>query len=286
VIEPSSNPIIVSAQFLGLALLVIAVTRYLLVAGLEEVSRAYGVPKKVQGQLLGYATSAPELVGTAATAARGLLGAGLWNIAASNIINWALFLAAALYYRRGKTLLQRSFAGEAGFALAAVSVPLVLAAQGSWSRAPWMAVLLLSFFCFYLLADRALSARMGGAAEPAEEPTVAPSEAARRPRGPLGIVMLVGGVVGIVLIGHSLGAVAEVIVVVMNVPQWAIGWILGVVTSLPEMTTFFAVFAAARKDATGYDACQVGLDNLAASNMSNVGLVYPIGILLFLYVAN
>ena len=285
-IEPSSNLIIVSGQFLGLALLVIAVTRFLLVAGLEEISRAYGVNKKVQGQLLGYATSAPELVGTAATAARGLLGAGLWNIAASNIINWVLFLAAALYYRRGRTLLQRSFAGEVGFAIAAVSVPLVLAVQGSWSRAPWMAGLLLSFFAFYLLADRALSARMGGAAEPSEEPPAAPPFAPRPARGPLGIGLLVGGVVGIVLIGQALGAVAEVIVVVLNVPEWAIGWVLGVVTSLPEMTTFFAVFSAARRDATGYDACQVGLDNLAASNMSNVGLVYPIGILLFLYVAN
>ena len=31
-------------------------------------------------------------------------------------------------------------------------------------------------------------------------------------------------------------------------PQWAVGWILGFITSLPEMTAFFAVFAAARNE--------------------------------------
>ncbi len=284
--DTSPGLLLASAQFISLALLVVAVTRYMLLAGLQEVARAYNVPKKVQGQLLGYATSAPELVGTAATAARGLLGAGLWNIAASNIINCLLFLAAALYYRRGRTLLQRAFIGELSFTAAAVVVPLVLAGNDGWARAPWMAGLLLGFFVLYLVADRMISDKLGGseqapvALESAQEASSVPK------RGLFGLALLAGGMLGIIFIGKGLGEVAEVIVVGLDVPQVAVGWILGVVTSLPEMTTFFAVFAAARGDATGRAACQLSLDNLAASNMSNLGLVYPIGILLFLYVTS
>jgi len=101
--------------------------------------------------------------------------------------------------------------------------------------------------------------------------------------GRLGIALLLGGVLGIVVIGHYLGMVAEVIVVALKVPEMAVGWVLGVVTSLPEMTTFFVVFRSARASRDGLEACQVGLDNLTASNMSNIGLIYPIGIVLFLW---
>ena len=41
------------------------------------------------------------------------------------------------------------------------------------------------------------------------------------------------------------------------------------------------VFALA-KERGGDESCQQNLDNLAASNMSNVGLIYPIGIIVFL----
>jgi len=286
VTDTSPSLLLASAQFIGLALLVVAVTRYLLLAGLQEVARAYSVPKKVQGQLLGYATSAPELVGTAATAARGLLGAGLWNIAASNIINCFLFLSAALYYRRGRTLLQRAFISELSFTAAAVAVPLVLAGNDGWARAPWMAGLLLGFFALYLIADRMISAKLGGPQQASVDVEEDKGDPSVPKRGLLGLALLLGGVLGIILIGKGLGEVAEVIVVGLDVPQVAVGWILGVVTSLPEMTTFFAVFAAARGDASGHAACQLSLDNLAASNMSNLGLVYPIGILVFLYVTS
>ena len=268
--------LLTSSQFVALALAVIVVTRYLVLQGLAEVSRAYGVSNKLQGQLLGYATSVPELVGTSATALRGLLGAGLWNVAASNIINCGLFLAAVLYFRRGRTVLRRTLLDEVGFAMGAVFLPLMLTLSHGWARSPWSAALLLAFFVVYIVVDRRLNVDL-------PEPSQA-DETDRAPvSGVMGIARLLAGLVGIVLIGNQLGAVAEVIIVALKVPEAAVGWVLGIVTSLPEMTTFFAVFAAARADKDGHEACQRSLDNLAASNMSNIGLIYPIGIILFVF---
>ena len=279
-----SSLLIAGAQFIGLALLVVGVTRYLLLAGIEEGGRAWGVPAKIEGQILGYATSVPELVGTVATAARGLLGAGLWNVAASNIINWLLFGAAVLYYRRGSAVFRRVYLGEIGFAATAVAVPLVLSRQGAWSRTPMVALALLGFFLLYQVADRVISARLADVGEAADEAS-APGPDQQGASGLRAVIFMLLGLVGIVVIGHFLGGVAERIVVALDVPQFAVGWILGLVTSLPEMTTFFAVFAAAKGEPTAQGAAQRSLDNLAASNMSNVGLVYPIGILIFVYVA-
>ncbi len=62
------------------------------------------------------------------------------------------------------------------------------------------------------------------------------------------------------------------------------GWILGVVTSTPEMVSFFTVYAAATREGRLQDLndTQEVLDNLTGSNMANVGVVYPVGLLAFL----
>jgi Ca2+/Na+ antiporter len=96
----------------------------------------------------------------------------------------------------------------------------------------------------------------------------------------VGLIVL--GVVGISVTGYFLGGAAERVVNRAGVPQMAVGWILGLLTSLPEMTSFFAVFSDAKRAGETSDASmQANLDNLAASNMSNLGLIFPIGILVF-----
>ena len=62
---------------------------------------------------------------------------------------------------------------------------------------------------------------------------------------------------------------------------------VGFVTSIPEVVSFFAVFAASRSEGRldELNDTQEVLDNLASSNMSNVGVVYPIGLLAYLLVS-
>ena len=59
-----------------------------------------------------------------------------------------------------------------------------------------------------------------------------------------------------------------------------------VVHVVPEAVTFFAVYGSARKAGRpeNVEETQEVLDNLTASNMSNSGLIYPIGLAIFLLV--
>jgi cation:H+ antiporter len=260
-----------------LGVLVVFITRYLLSRGVEWLADNAHLNPKLKGKILGFSTSIPELVATSSTAAMGLLGAGLWNIASSNIINSVLFVSAMVWYRQQGRLAQTQFLDEMGFAASAIGLPLLLATQTGMERSPWTAVGLLGIFLIYLVLDKLLNKHVD--AEYAEE-----IERVEGTHSVAAALTLIGfGIVGITLSGYYLGFFAANVVNRMGVPQWAVGWILGFITSLPELTTFFAVFSAAKKRGEKSDASlQANLDNLAASNMSNLGLIFPIGITVFL----
>jgi hypothetical protein len=90
--------------------------------------------------------------------------------------------------------------------------------------------------------------------------------------------------VAISIAGNFLGGATRDVVELMGISAMATGWILGLITSLPEAVTFFAVFSARRVFGSSDRKAQVQelLDNLAASNMSNSGLIYPIGLGIYL----
>ncbi len=264
-------------SLISLGLCVVLLTR-LLVQGLELWAEAGGMSSKTKGQFLGYATSVPEMVGTVSTAGYGLLGAGLWNIASSNIINVCLFLLASSVYGRMGLVTKRKFVDEIAFALVALVIPLVLSRLPQVARSPLTAIALFGGFCSYVYLDRRLN--------PNPPMSVAGGRHSQYPakvkiRGTIFIVL---GLAGIIATGHFLGREASIVVREAGVPEWGVGWILGAITSLPEMTGFFSLFAIAKRDSEPDDDrdCQEALDSLAASNMSNLGLIYPLGIAAFI----
>ena len=260
------------------ALGMILMVRFGLCPGINQVALARNWSVKVRGQATGFATSVPELVCLVATGLSGVWQAGLWNIASSNIINWLFMWAAVWRYHKSRDLINKRFIDEIGFAVLAVAVPIALMQAGMdrhWAVIPVLAV----FFVVYRWVDRKVNIETAAAGKPAED-----RPAAGRLGKGLGTIVL--SLIVIMIVGKFLGDAAEQVVSQLNVPAAGAGWILGLVTSLPEMTTFFMVYASARKSAAlaKLEDTQEALDNLTFSNMSNVGLIYPLGLAIFLIV--
>lgn len=257
--------------------LVVLITRHFLTRGVEWLANNAEISPKLQGKILGFSTSVPELVATTSTAAMGLIGAGLWNIASSNIINCALFFLAMIYHRQHGKLVRLKFLDEVSFALSAIGLPIFLSVNTGFESSPVTAVALVGVFVLYLWLDKLLNRHVR--IEYAEETEHVVGD--HSVKAAIGLIVL--GVLGITATGYFLGSAAERVVDNAGVPQMAVGWILGFLTSLPEMTTFFAVFGDARRRGETSDASmQANLDNLVASNMSNLGIIFPIGITVFL----
>ncbi len=91
----------------------------------------------------------------------------------------------------------------------------------------------------------------------------------------LGLLYIIGSIAISSVAGSLLGTSAEVIVNKMGIPVIFAGWFLGFISSLPELTTFFNVYSAAKKKGpiAGTADTQEVLDNLTGSNMSNVGII-------------
>ena len=79
---------------------IVAAVRFLLIPGIGVIGAALKFSAKMRGQMIGYATSVPELTVLVAGALAGVFNAGLWNIAASNIINSVLFLVIVFAFRQ------------------------------------------------------------------------------------------------------------------------------------------------------------------------------------------
>ena len=252
---------------------IIFLVKYGLLKGIDHVAGAMNWSAKARGQLTGYATSVPEFVCLVSAGLAGVWQAGLWNIASSNIINCILMLSAVTFYRQVGELWNRRFIDEIAFAALAIFVPIVLMRFGldtQWYLVP----MLLCFFVVYQITDRRVN-RPSGDEPPAEE-TVG--------NLPLGIIIAVTALTAIAVAGIFLGDATAEVVQQLGIHPILAGWILGVVTSIPEMVSFFAVYSTSKREGTSHELhdTQEALDNLTGSNMSNVGVVYPIGLLAFL----
>ncbi len=182
-------------------------------------------------------------------------------------------LLAVLYYRQFGELFNKRFVDEVGFAALAVAVPVVLMQSGmdtQWYLVP----ILLGFFVVYRVVDKRLN-RVDKDDETSQQAVGSL---------PFGLILGLSALIAIAIAGMFLGGATAEVVEQLGVHPALAGWILGVVTSIPEMVSFFAVYAAATREGKLRDLndTQEALDNLTGSNMANVGIVYPIGLLAFL----
>ena len=256
---------------------IIFFVKFGLLHGIDHIANAMSWSAKSRGQVTGYATSVPELVCLVSAGLAGVWEAGLWNIASSNIINSGLMLCAVLFYRQFNELLNVRFIDEIGFASLAVLVPILLMHFGmdqQWYLVP----ILFGFFVIYRFVDRKVN-RIAPETQGEKETTEEPVGSL-----PFGIILGISALIAIAIAGMFLGDATADVVKQMGVSPEIAGWILGVVTSIPELVSFFAIYAASKRagKSQSLNDTQEALDNLTGSNMANVSIVYPIGLAAYL----
>ena len=220
-----------------------------LVRGAVGVARRFGVSPLVIGlTLVGFGTSAPELVTSVSAALSGVPGIALGNVVGSNIANILLILGVAALINPvvGRWAdLRREAAWVGGSALLLVALSL------TGQIATWSGPVLLALLGLYLWgAFRSTSSVPEDVSIPADP---FPGAALRLI---VGLVLVIGGAIALV---HGATAIARL----YGVPEAVIGLTLVAIgTSLPELAT--TVMAARRGQS------DVALGNILGSGIFNI----------------
>ena len=263
-----------SLLFAGSMVGIILVARFALYEPAQKLARAANMSRAATGQMLGYLTSTPELVATIFVAATGLFSVVSYNILGSNIVNVFLALIAALWFRQVRKLSGGTFRFEQLIIAASIAIPIVLLVTGQDS-AWWSAGALVAGYIAYLLVMR----KRHEAAGPVEDEDAVRPWSDGKARVIVQILIIVVGLAALYLLGDVLGDSIYELGVAFAVPTIILGGLTAVTTSLPELTTFFASYAAHRKSAT--DGNTEVMHNLMASNAYNLLVIQAIGVAIF-----
>lgn len=260
--------------FAGSMIGIIAVARFGLYEPAQKLARAANLSRSATGQMLGYLTSAPELVATIFVAATGLFAVVSTNILGSNIINVMLAAIAALWFRQIGNLGGKDFRFEQAIVIGSIIVPIALLVTGQ-DTALWSGIALFAGYVAYLRVMRGrhevpAPVEAGDAIQPWSD---------GKAKIAVQVAILIVGLVALYLLGDVLGDSVYELGVAFAVPAVVLGALTAVATSLPELTTFFSSYAAHRK--AGTDGNSEVMHNLMASNVVNLLVVQAVGVGVF-----
>ena len=260
------------------AFFTIVAVKYCILNGLGIISRYSSIKDKTKGQIVGYITSLPEFVVVLASAIYGVIDAGFWNIVASNIINIFLFILASIVYGKTRCLMDKSFRRNIFWIIISIIVPLSLF-QLNVQLSIFISCLLLLLFIIYKI-DESRANHIQLKEEQNHMPTQKQGNNLSK-----GLLLLFIGSVMIIFCGIYLGKISSQLVLTLHIPAWMIGWLVGLITSFPEMGSFFEIFKINyqdEKDIVNKDKknTQIGIEALLISNLSNLCLILPLGIMI------
>lgn len=254
----------------GIALLIGGGT--LLVRGASEVATKLGVSPLVVGlTVVGFGTSAPELVVNVVGALRGETGIAFGNVVGSNISNLALVLGAAALIApisiQGQVVRR-----EVPLLLLGTAIITVMALDGPLEGLPAMigrseAIVLLSLFCIFIyinvldfvemrLADQLI-------VDIEENPLIA-----THPHSRFRWLLVIGGIALLFAGGEMTIRNGVAIADKFGISATIVGlFLIAVGTSMPELVT--SIVAAMRHES------DLALGNVVGSNIFNSLIVLP-----------
>ena len=241
---------------------IVTIAKYALYDPVQRLVSYTRASKVVSGQILGYLTSAPELVSTVFIAATGFFTAAAFNVLGSNVINVFLVITAALWFRHLRTLMHEHYRLDLLIVGASIVLPLALVLTDTATQL-WTVPLFLTLLIAYFILLRTRS----------ETPDPLPSSVTK---WVVNSTVVLAGLVGLYFLGSQLGDSVYSLGYSFGVPAVVLGGLAAIATSLPEFTTFFSSFAK-----NGSSASTEVVHNLLASNVSNLLIIQTIGVIVY-----
>ncbi len=269
-------------QFIFYAGLIVVISKYLLVTVIRKLAESLNLKAKTVGNIAGVATSVPELLTVSFSAFTGLIQASSYNIISSNVINVVQYLAAVFLNKNQRVLSNKALKIDLIMVFLTILIPIVLLAAKIEYTVSIVPIFILLFLLFYFVNNHAHKLYLNSNHEQNAEI----EEEAKWIRGKKKViakysVFLLLIAIMLYLVGNMLSTTLESLCVSFGISQFVIGILLGFITSIPELITFFESQKHHKKQENAKEGVVEATNNLLTSNILNLFAIQSIAILIY-----
>ncbi len=265
-------------QFAFYSGLIVLISKYILVRTLRSLAENLNLKPKTVGDIAGVATSVPELLTIGAASINGLLGASIYNVLSSNMINLIQYSGAIALNKNQNAIKNKAIKIDIVLVLITIIIPIFFSILKSEFQLAMVPVFIILYWGFKKINNNVHKLYLPIDEELEDSATKKSSNKFKLFRD---IVILIITGIFLFVIGDWLGNTLEVLCGRFNVPELVVGIVLGFITSIPELITFFEAQRHHKKAENEMLGVVEATNNLLMSNMMNLFVIQSIGILLF-----
>ena len=264
-------------KFILLSGLIVLISKYILVTYLRKLAEELNLKAKTVGNIAGTATSMPELLTIITSSLRGLTNASVYNILSSNIINLIQYLTTIILNKNMSKLKNHAIIIDIILVAITIIIPITLLGL---NIKPDMFIVPLFVICYALFTYLNDSAhKFYLEKDKNEEENIIEKKINRKKIIIYILVLIINGVL-LYMVGNFLGNTLEILCNYFLVPQYIVGILLGFITSIPELITFFESQKYNKKAEDEMTGVIEATNNLLTSNILNLFIIQTIGIML------
>lgn len=270
------------AKLILYAILIVIIAKYILVKILRNLAEIIGLSPKTVGNIAGIATSVPELLTVCFSASSGLLQASVFNIISSNIINFVQYIASIFFSKNQKVLKNKGIQICLLLVMATIVIPIVIEIFSIPMNLYIVPIFLIVFIIFYRINVKMHYQYLQKDDKKLEEKIIK-EEVQVRKRGwtitKYSIYLLITSVT-LYIVGNELSVVLNNLGMVFSIPESILGILLGFITSIPELMTFFEAQKHYQQEEKELGVIEAS-NNLFISNLLNLFIIQSVGIVIY-----
>ena len=260
--------------------LIVLISKFVLVTTLRKLAESMQLKSKTVGNIAGIATSIPELLTVTISSANGLFSATIFNVLSSNIINFIQYIFAILSNKNTKSIKNKAIIIDILLVITTIIIPLLIVILKIDINILSIPIFLILYILFIVINNKSHKKYFKKENIELEKND---KEKNNKNGKRITIYIITILIVGLLLyiIGEMLGKVLENLSNVFNISQMIIGILLGFITSIPELITFFESQKHHKNKENDILGVIEATNNLLSSNTLNLFIIQSIGILIY-----
>ncbi len=264
--------------------LIVIISKYILVTTLRSLAESLKLKSRIVGNIAGYATSIPELLTVGISSFNGLIGTSIYNIISSNVINLIQYVFAIILNKNHKILRNKAIILDMILVSITIIIPILLLIFNIDIDTNIIPAFIILYCLFILLNSKSHTLYINKQNDTKDiDIQINTNENIKLKTFKYVIYLILTGVL-LFIIGNKLGNTLESLCNIFNIPQIIIGILLGFITSIPELITFFESQKHHKKNNNNISGVVEATNNLLTSNILNLFIIQSIGILIYSFI--